>query len=225
MTALRKYIRMLILAWLVGIFLILMVQSAFSAGKSPGDCKAENCEEWDESAKDCVPIPKNCWGLVKAGTASSSGCGACSGAFCDPAVDTFTYDVAVETCKGSESYTSVPNAAYSAKYTPCETVPDTEALANAFQDLVDCCANSPVSCIGNTVASIVAVQAAIASGGTAAMAFAALGADSVADMLLSLCNCISCAPCDYVTCEIAMTHGIRTYDYVPWVFLSGAACP
>lgn len=29
---------------------------AYPAGKSPDDCKLENCQEWDEYLHDCVPI-------------------------------------------------------------------------------------------------------------------------------------------------------------------------
>lgn len=37
---------------------------AYPAGKSPDDCKLENCEEWDEYANDCIDLPKNCFILA-----------------------------------------------------------------------------------------------------------------------------------------------------------------
>ena len=41
---------------------------AYPAGKSPDDCKLENCQEWDEYLHDCVPIdpgpkPEGCYKL------------------------------------------------------------------------------------------------------------------------------------------------------------------
>ena len=46
--------------WLAGLFLLALVLPARPAGKSPGDCKIEDCKEWDEYAHDCVDLPKNC---------------------------------------------------------------------------------------------------------------------------------------------------------------------
>ncbi len=46
--------------WLAGLLLIGLVLPARPAGKSPGDCKVEECQEWDEYEHDCVDMPKNC---------------------------------------------------------------------------------------------------------------------------------------------------------------------
>lgn len=45
-----------------------IVTPAYPAGKSPDDCKLENCQEWDEYLHDCVPIdpgpkPDGCYKL------------------------------------------------------------------------------------------------------------------------------------------------------------------
>ena len=45
-----------------------IVTPAYPAGKSPDDCKLENCQEWDEYLHDCVPIdpgpkPEGCYKL------------------------------------------------------------------------------------------------------------------------------------------------------------------
>lgn len=210
--------------WLAGLVLLALILPALPAGKSPGDCKAEDCKEWDESAHDCVDMPKDCWKLKTVPAGSLQDC-SCSGGFCNNAtVATYPYLEPEETCKGSPGYFN-RGVQLVATERPCELEPDTEALAGAYDSLKDCCADSPGQCVGNTLASIAIIAATIESGGTVAMAIAALGADSVADMLLSLCTCISCSPCDYVKCSVSYDHGLPHYDVEPWPHLTAGECP
>lgn len=216
------------LHWLVVLFILVGKFSAYPAGKSPEDCKIGNCEEWDEYIHDCVPIPKNCWELETIPAGPTTDCGPCSLGFCDKAiVETKSYDIAVKSCKGKEDHNHPTWAQVTsiARIRPCELTPDLDELAGAFSDLADCCASSPASCAGNTILAVAAISATMASGGTAAMAIAELGAPAVASMLLSLCTCIPCDPCDYVTCGVCTDHGLTPHTTKRKFRLPGGDCP
>lgn len=102
------------MGWLVCLFIFSLALPAHPAGRSPEDCKIENCEEWDESVGDCVPIPKTCWAMetIPPKQADDDSCPDCtslmSPTYSCGARRTFrSYTKKVPSCQGRSSYNTV----------------------------------------------------------------------------------------------------------------------
>jgi hypothetical protein len=190
-------------------------------GPKPGRCYRINLNcEWED-------MPMNCWNLETVPPGPTGGCPECSAAGCGHAVvRTYPYQIPVQDCMGSASVSRQGWARVTlvAVLRPCRLIPDYEAIANAFSELVECCEQNPIQCGASALAAILTVKAGIASGLTVAAAIAALGPDTVADMLETICSCIPCSPCDLVTCEISYRYGLARHVTQPKYKLTGE-CP